>query len=152
MTTCSKIGSQQPRHFQSCAVFLKAVVLNNGQVTTQRHLWRYMWIHFFGKIVTDQWLGIYSCCWRLCTQRRPAHVSCISWILLHRSARYHYWGNSSRVNWCSQSLSSVPCYLRRAWHSAWWNLTSKATFSRSLSCINSGIWCPQRSMFLHHRI
>jgi hypothetical protein len=38
MTTCSNIELQQLHHFQSCVVFLKAVVLNSGQVMTQRLL------------------------------------------------------------------------------------------------------------------
>ena len=151
MTPWFNIGSQQLHLFQSFVVFLKAVVSNNGQVMTQRHLWRYIQM-YFGKIATDQQLGISSCYWRLCTLWGLAYVSCISGILLHRSAGYHYWGNTSRANGCSQSISSIPRHLYRTWDSAWWIHAPKATFPCPLSCSHSVIWCPQRPLFLHHGI
>ena len=105
-----------------------------------------------GKIATYQRLGISSCYRKLHTPWGLAYISCFSGVLLHCSAGYHHWGNASRANWCSQSLSSVLCYLCRAWHSSQWILTSKATLPCSLSRSNSGIWCPQWFVFLHHRI
>ena len=99
-------------------------------------------ISSFWKTATDRWLGISSCNWRLCTPWDLAYISCFSRILLHCLMGYHHQGNASRANWCTQSLSSVPCYLHRAWHSTQWILTSKTTLPSSLSRSNSGFWCP----------